>query len=180
MAAPSLSFRDILLVVRFAVEFHLRRTPPPNLIIIPGHSAGVEICCRAPPAENPTLNPCIIPGHLLVTRFAVELHLRRTPPPKSLRYGKHKWHGDLMLSSTSEDSMLSFWDLIRVSGRRHSISIQKVTQGLYNRNCSIVTILTKTEIQLRYIRNTQGNMIIPVFYGTIEMLGLHFKGEHLH
>ena len=44
----------------------------------------------------------------------------------------------------------------------------------------MVTILTKTERQLRYIRDTQGNLIIPVFYGDIEMLGFHFKGEHLN
>ena len=44
----------------------------------------------------------------------------------------------------------------------------------------MVTLLTRTEGQLRYIRNTQGNMNIPVFYGAIELLGFHFKGEHLN
>ena len=44
----------------------------------------------------------------------------------------------------------------------------------------MVTILIKTERQLRYIRYTQSNMNIPVFYGAIELLGFHLKGEHLN
>ena len=123
---PSLSFRDILLVTRLAVELHLRKTPPqfPSLSFW-----DILLVTRLAVELHLRRTPPQFPSLsfrdiLLVTRLAVELHLRRTPTPKPKRYG------DLMSSSTYRDPLLLFWDLRRVSRRRNSISIQEVIQGL--------------------------------------------------